>query len=62
MINNQKTLNNSRKKRLSEIGRILANAIIRLEAKENQKTINKELDSNFYPSVHGVNDNLNRRR
>jgi len=45
---------------LSEIGRILANAICRLEAKKIPQIRNNQLDSNFYPSVHGVSNNLNQ--
>jgi len=46
--------------RLAQVGRILINGIYRLEKKEREKNRDNQLDSNFYPSVHGTGNNLNQ--
>lgn len=57
---NQQNLNKSQQSPISEIGQILAHAIIRLEQKTHHKILDKELDSKFYPSVHEESDNKNQ--
>lgn len=58
--NNKQIPHKSNNRRLLEVGKILANAIIRLEKKKNQEISEKRLDSNFCPSVYAVTNNLNQ--
>ena len=48
--------------RLSEIGRILATAIRRLDIKETSLKRDEQLDLQACPSVHRPSDNLNLER
>ncbi len=48
--------------RLSEIGRILATAIRRLDIKESSLKRDEQLDLQAYPSVHRASNNLNLER
>ena len=43
--------------RLSEIGQILFQGIIRLKEREISKISSNQLDSKLYRSVHGMNNN-----
>ena len=58
--NSDTELENSQHPSLSEIGKILATAIFRLQNKKSSKIEQKQLDSNSLASVHTVNNNLNR--
>ena len=59
--NNSEINKKTSHERLSEIGHILAKSIIRLKSREDTRNGQNQLDSNLYPSVHGVSDNLNSR-
>lgn len=58
--NHQKTPNSAHQK-LQEIGKILTNAICRLEEKERSENKQILLDSNHFPSPHSVDANINQR-
>ena len=58
--NSDTELENSQHPSLSEIGKILATAIFRLQNKKSSKIEHKQLDYKCLRSVHGINNNLNR--
>ncbi|MDA0902677.1 MAG: hypothetical protein O3B09_04645 [Proteobacteria bacterium] len=60
--NNDIGAENAKNSNIVEIGRILATAICRLHNKNLHQIKQREVDSNYSPTVHGVNNNLNSQR
>lgn len=52
---------NSSHERLQEIGKILANGIYRLEAKERSQNPKILVDNKPFPSLHSIDSNFNQQ-